>query len=231
MKTLEQLKKEQTTARAILKREHAMALALPLPPARVMDCGKRAPWATYKINTVAEGLAMFRTFADAGLVVNMENARGRYRHVSPASERSESPDTVTHVSDAALALKVDYMHDSRSTSAEFFFYVRVAGKLCRVCLDFEFRAAPLARMAPGMNEHRHSYSNRVDSRTFSANPALNGYAYQTLSYASGDTGPVKTSAQHVYLFAADDGDTCREFTEMFLILQNIADEFDTTGAA
>ena len=229
MKTVEQLHAEHAEQLAELKREHAIGAGMPLPPVRVTVQGsKRAPWVTYKVTTVAQATAVFRTFVDAGQVVNMENAKGRYRYVCPAGERSSERAPVKVESDAAIALRV--CRGEGYESATFFFYADTPAGLVRVCVDFDFRAAPVRHMLPKIRQEK-DLRGKATRQWFDANPALHGYAMQALSYASGDLGPVKKSGEHVYLFPADDGADCSAFEELFSTLQNMADAFDPRGAA
>ena len=230
MKTPDQLKVEHAKQIATLEREHATAKALTPPPERVMILGKRAPWATYKVATVAHAVNLFKGFADAGQVVNMEMTKGTFTSIGAAIDSSAGKDA-KHVGDFALALTVNVGQGFESV--RFYFYVKTDIGIVRVCVDFEFRAAHIWKMRPKVVERHTKLTDRVTERErfYTANDALNGYANHVVSFATGDMGPIKTGANHHYLFMADDGADCSEFEELFNTLQNMVDEFDPRGAA
>lgn len=226
MKTIEELNAEHAKKVAELQREIAIASSLPIPPDRVMLTGSRmVPWVTYNVDTVARALEIFRTYANAGMVRNMEHAKGTYTTVGLASEREKRyEDKTDFLRDVAIALEVS--QGKGFSSAGFFFSVEVSGRFLRIHASFGYRSAPIYRMLARKVTERNGFRNEITKQYFQPNDALNGYFDAYISYASGDMGPIKKTANMCYVIGADDGSECSEFADMLLRLDAMADEFD-----
>lgn len=105
--------------------------------------------------------------------------------------------------DYAAKIEVGFMKDSpANTFAKLCFFAMQGGILMNVTIEFGTGyIGSCEKLRPRAVE---SYNgNRAVSRSYSGNDAMNGFADSVLSYASGDTGPLKTSADHRYLFIAE----------------------------
>jgi hypothetical protein len=221
MKTVEQLKAEQAKELEKLQFEHAFAATLPLPPDHVMQCSRLAPWASYKVQTLSEAIKVFETFAEQGMVRNMEHAEGTFTHVCPPSERGDRS-KVEHKGDYCVSLRVS-QGQGYGPTVELSFYAETSAGLCRV-------HAKLDRDLPRLGAHveeRRDGRGRLTSRTFHRNDILNGYSNTYISYAfGGDCGPIKTGADIRYLWIADDGADCTVFDHALEQLRNLAAEIE-----
>jgi hypothetical protein len=220
MKTIEQLDAEHAKAHAKLEWERAFAKTLPLPPDHVMQCPRLAPWATYKVQTLSEAIKVFETFAKQGMVQNMEHAEGTFTHVCPPSERGYR-DKVTHKGDYCVAIRVS-QGEGYGPTVELSFYAETSTGLCHVHARLEQNVPRLGAHV----EERRDGRGRLASRTFHRNDVLNGYSDESISFASGDYGPIKTGADIRYLWIADDGADCMVFDHALEQLRNLAAEIE-----
>lgn len=223
MKTIEQLKAEQAAAMAKLEREHATAQALPVVPDSVMDCGKRAPWASYKRGTLREALAVFDAYATGSRIVNMEHAKGTFTHICPPSDRSSERNPVEHRGDYCALISV-CQGDKFGPSVEVIFYAENAeSNLVRVCVRLEPQGWPngMHQWRAVAREERNARTGRVEKRHFEPNNVLHAHSDKFLAYSSGDVGPVKTSCEHRFMFVADDGADCADFGNMRAAFETI----------
>lgn len=145
-------------------------------------------------------------------------------------ERGYKPDTWRNLGDFAFSLRVNHIARSQ-TKAELCFFARINGKLFSVSIDFgRDYIGGCARLAPETRTEKDGRTGRTIARTYSPNRALNGYADSVLSFASGDIGPIKESANHVYLFIANDSDElpASEHDHAMGQLENLAVEMGET---
>jgi hypothetical protein len=221
MKSIEQMKAEQARELAKLEREHAVANALPIPPDSVLAMGKRAPWVGYKVASVREALAIFATYAERFGIVNMEHAKGTFTHVYPASER-DARERVEHLGDYCIGMRV---HEGEGfMSAEVFFYAAMpaehGGGLVKVRATLPDNVHALRAH---VDERRDARTDRLTERKLTPNHALHGMADKSISYGTGDYGPIKRGADITYLFVADDGEACTEHSHAQAQLVNVAE--------
>lgn len=105
----------------------------------------------------------------------------------------------------AARLRVSHIKGSQ-TRAEIEFFARVGGVLFTVSVDFGSEyIGNCSKLAPEVVENRNRM-NRLESRVFNANRIAHVHADSLLTFASGDLGPIKESADHRYLFSADHDD-------------------------
>lgn len=223
MKTIEQLKAEQAADLAKLEREHATATALAVVPDHVMDCGKRAPWVSYKRNTMREALAVFDAYASTSRIVNMEYAKGTFTHVCPPSERTNERNPVEVRGDYCAFISVR-QGERFGPSVEVVFYAEsTAGKMVRVCVKLEPQGwvHGMHQWRATARERRNARTGRVEERHFEPNTLLRAHSDKFISYASGDVGPIKTACDHRFLFVADNGEDCTEFSNMRAAFETI----------
>lgn len=215
MKTLEQLMIEQSAAMMKLSAEHDIAKILPIPPDSVMLTSARsAPWVTYKVDKIADALTIFRSFN----VVNMEDRKGIFRTVAPLSEQKDGAE---HLGDYCIYMRVN-QGEGFGPNVELVFYAQTSAGILRIRCDLK-----------GLNHWRFTAkaietrgrTDRLESRKFAPNAALNGYCDKVIKYSCGDYGPIQKTADIVYLLVADNGETCSEFTHAIAQLESIASEF------
>ena len=106
----------------------------------------------------------------------------------------------------AVDLRVSHIQGSPApTTARLEFFAMNGGILFDVTIEFGtgyIGASPMLR--PKAVE---SYNgNRTVARSFAPNDALNGIADSHIHFASGDTSPLKTSADQRFLFVAEQED-------------------------
>jgi hypothetical protein len=230
MKTIQQLQAEQAQALAALTREHEIANAMPVPPHAAMLCGKRAPWITYKVANLRDALSVFDSFASRARIVNMEHTRGTFTHLCPPSDVSSERNPPEHQGDYCIALSVDE-GEGFGPNVDLMFYAETSAGLCRVYCKLEPASGPARwhNFRAQQVVERDRRTERILSRAYTPNAALNGYADHVLRYASGDMGPVKTAAHMVYAFVADDGQACTVFDHARAQLTTLAQELGAWG--
>lgn len=123
-------------------------------------------------------------------------------------------------------LRVSHIHRSQ-TRAELEFFARVGGVLFTVSVGFGSEyIGDCSKLAPEMVETR-GHGNRIESRVFNANRIAHAHADSLLTFASGDMGSIKESAEHCYLFLADHDDgedvTPSDCEHAFSAMRAIAD--------
>jgi len=110
-----------------------------------------------------------------------------------------------HSGDYAAMLCVSHIHQSH-TRASFDFFASVDSVAFKVSIDFGTAYIGMCpQLAPVTKEDR--VLNKLVARHFAQNAILRAHSSHYLSYASGDTGPVKTSSDHRYLFLSDYSDS------------------------
>jgi hypothetical protein len=230
MKTIEELKQEHAKELEKVQREHEIAQGLPIPPDHVMLTG-RAPWVTYKVKTLRGAAEIFEVFARRGAIRNMEHAKGTFTHLCPASERGR--DQVVHRGDFCGALEVT-QGEGYGPNVRLTFYAETHNGLCKISVQLEER---LPKFGAHVEVERYKGatargrdSQRIVKQSFHRNDILNGYANGYISYASGDSGPIKKSALFVYMWVADDGAECTVFDHFLESLENLAAELEQPAA-
>jgi hypothetical protein len=227
MKTIEQLKIEQEKALAALQGELGLAAALPLPPDRVMFTGKAigTPWITYKVKGLRGAIDVFKAFTIVPTSVLKEGCTS----VKPAElvpvEKQEK-------AEGTYAAWIDVRQgDGFGPNAEFLFFARIPGHgVVRVCADIEGPGyiGVYRQLGATVREERGGRGNRITGRTFSANGELYALTDYRIQWASGDMGPVKTSANISYFLCADQCDDMPGASQSHALaqLEIIIDKFE-----
>lgn len=200
MQTIEQLKAAQAAQIESLTAQLALSEAAPLVPDSVM-LDKVAPWLTYRKRTLAEALDIFRAYTVAPMYV----AKNSCTEIAPENCFHGKNMTIKS-GPYALSLTVD-MGEGYGPTAKVTFYGMAGDTLARVTVDIEgpdyigaFKA-----LAPSVTVERDP-RGRVVRRTYNRNVLAASIADDVVSFASGCAGPVKTAANHVYLFCSDTED-------------------------
>ena len=216
MKTLEQLQAEHAKQIEALKAQHAIGqiftdAGLPVPE---YIGGKLygAIGVTYrKIGALTAAIDLMTRFP---VLVPFAVLRDGCTILAPESaikasekKRNYKRDVTRNGADYACQIDVRHINDSPApTFATLNFYARVRGVLFSVSIEFgKGYIDSCPRLAPQYVINR-GRNGRIESATFNANPIVYSMADSLLVYASGDMGPVKTSANHHYLFVSDYGD-------------------------
>lgn len=257
MKSIEEFKAEQNAAmekalaahtKRLQRAEHFTSAGLPIPEYIADGSLYGAASVTYRnsgagrkpeeLRSMAGAVALFAQFVDKGAVIAGHVLRDGCTIVHPETLMPQKPgarsqykrDEGRNGGAYAAELRAHYMHEGRNLSASLEFFAMLGGQLYGVSIEFgQGYIGKCPRLAPETVEHRHSRTSRLDSRTFKANPVAYGLADSLLSYASGDNGPVKTSADHRYLFLADqDHETAApiECSHAIAQLANLAEHVD-----
>lgn len=223
MKTIEQLNAEHAVAVEKLMLEHSISTHCPVVPHSVMVMGpKSAPWVSYKADSLRDALDIFNAFPS---ILNMEHRKGTFTSIMPASQyKARDLKSMEHLGDYCAQLQVN-QGDTYGVSAQLSFYTTIGERVVFVHVDFITYSIG-SRYSANICCERDSRTQRLISRSYRPNHALNGYADHVISYASGDTGPIKKSADIRYLFVADDGETCTDFNHFLTTADQIADEFE-----
>lgn len=221
MLTPEQFAERQAQERAAFERQQSVA-------ARIVAAGVPAPdyiggalfgalGITYRnLNAAPRDLvAALEIFEGFAVVVPHNVLKNSCTITTPEKDLPEKDrargyrrDTLRLSGSYAIRLDVCHIADSTApTRASLEFFARAGGLLLRVSVEFgrDYIGA-CRKLAPVASEERDRRSSRLISRTFSANGVAAAHADGVLSFASGDMGPVKKSADHRYLFAATHGD-------------------------
>ena len=118
---------------------------------------------------------------------------------------------VYRAGDYLASVDVNYSRDNISNtsaklsfyavSAKLSFYAVVGGELFKVGIDFGTGYNGSAPEFTPVAVESYGYRNRVQSRTYEANREWGNKARTVINFGTWETGPVKTSAHHCYLFA------------------------------
>jgi hypothetical protein len=218
MKTIEQFKAEQAKALAKLEFEHKVGISMPLAPDRVMDCGKRAPWVTYKRASLREAAAIFDAFPHKA-IVNMEHTKGTFTSISPPGEYGSGEVQ----GDYCGYIQVQQYGTSPCVSFEF--YARVDGVLVKVIVDIENvdTSGPMSKWRSTKKEEREWRTNKTKKVWYECNDTLVQLSDKRIAFSMGKD--IADSYDHYYLFRADDGSDCTEFQSMREKLERISDMF------
>lgn len=201
MKTMDQLKMEQAQALAALERAHAIAAAAPIPPDMVTSETSRAPWLTYKTKTLAEALAIAGAFP---VVVPFESWRGTFTMLKP-EELLTARETAAYSANGgpyAFSIRVDH-GEHYGPRARLAFFARIDTGMVHTHVEFGagyIGACPQLRAIVKVTRGR---GDRIESKHFEANAEARAVADKVISWATGETGPIRHSAEFEYLFCAD----------------------------
>ena len=199
MKTLEQLAAEQNAERAKLERQHEISAMMPECPDTVQLNGKRAPWIIYRKRNIAEAISLFTRFD----IIPMVHARGTFGHVCPRDMIDERGPVEEKAGPFAAKLIV-HSGGQFGASANLDFYARIGGFDFMVHVDLEGPGyiGTFPQFAAHVSEGRDG-RRRLISRSFGANQFLAATADHIVTFAGGESGPIKTYGDHTYLFQAD----------------------------
>lgn len=186
---------------------------------------------------MSEAVALFAQYAQAGTVIPFHVLKDDAfttchpeAHMPP-KKGGKNPyrrDSGRHSSAYAARLGVRFDAERGHTSADLEFFAIVGGVLFSVSVDFGrgyigacHKLAPVAKVTRG-------YGDRITARTFQPNTAAYSMADGFLSYSyGGDSGPIHTGADHLYLFVSDtDENGPVECSHAVAQLENLAAEVD-----
>lgn len=221
MKTLEQLKAEQEKAMRELTREHEIARAMPFPPVRVTSVTARAPWVSYEVETLREACEMFAQFR----VIPANVWRGTFTTVAPDCARSEKDrERAPEPASGPYACAIRVSHgDNYGTTSELQFYAETGAGPVNVHIRFGKGYARGHALAPCVTETCHARTGRIESRHFSPSLEARAIADNFISWGTGESGPVKTSADHTFLLSADLDETGATHSHAVGMLEILAD--------
>lgn len=178
--------------------------------------------------TLRQAIELFKAFT----VVPAQVLRDGSTMVHPQNELPEKvkrykQDGCRNMGDYVAEIRVSHISDSPApTTAKLHFFARASGILFNVEIEFGTGyIGSCPQLRPVVREER-ARNGRIVSRTFQRNAVLNGAADSYLSYGSGDFGPIKTSADHRYLFVSDMGDADAlgaDCTHAVAMLESVAD--------
>lgn len=222
MKTLAQLESENAAAVAKLARELSIAALMPAAPDAVQINRTLPAWVTYRARTLAQALELFAAFN----IAPFYECRDSFLTLAPV-ECCKAPDDVT-IASGPYALQLTMVHGAGfGPSAEVAFYTRIAGDIYQIHVDIAgpgYIGAFNALQASPVEECDRRTSLLI-ARSWRANALLNGLFDKVISWASGESGPIKDSARHSYLLCADDDSemTGGEHSHACGQLQNLID--------
>jgi hypothetical protein len=212
MKTLEQLKAEQAKQTAELMRQHEAANACPLVPDQVtiVGAGDRAPWVSYKRETLAQALEVFKAFS----VIPSEHFRASSSVIMPREvmTKRETRDYVENEraqSSGPYACWLDVRHygHANSDSAELVFYAQTGAGPVRVSVKF---GAGYIGQCHGLRavivSREHDRRGTVIAQKFGRNPEAAAMADHVIKWGAYE-GAKEESAQFSYLFVSDQFET------------------------
>lgn len=225
MKSIEDIRQqhEKELAAHTAKLAHAerlAALGLPVPEYIADGRTHGAVHVHYrndclKPHGMSEAVALFAQYAQAGAVIPFHVLKdGAFTTCHPEAHMPPKKgggnpykrDSGRHSAGYAARIGVRYDAKRGHTSANLEFFAMVDGKLFSVSVDFGRayigacpKLAPVAKVTRGWG-----YGDRIESRTFEPNRAAYAMADSLLSYGYGeDSGPIKSGADHRYLFVSD----------------------------
>lgn len=203
MQTIEQLEAKHAAAKARLEAEHALARKAQFPPDSVQISASLAPWLVYRKRPLADALAMFK----ASQVVPQWAYKSTFTRLQPES-KATAKDGARGDGPFAVALNVD-SGDGYGPNLEVKFFTMAGDTLCLAVIDIEGPdyIGAFGALRANAVEIRDRRTDRLESRHFNPNHLLNGLTDKVISWASGDSGPIKTSAAHTYLLMCDQDET------------------------
>lgn len=213
MKTLEQLQTEQAKQTAALARQHAIANACPFPPQTVTNTGaERAPWVSYKTETLAQALELFAAFD----VTPSEHFRGTFSVIMPrecmtkreARDYAENPRAESS-GPYACWLEVTHYEHANSDAAELTFYAQTEAGPVRVSIKF---GAGYIGQCHGLRaaivSSERDRRGTVIAQRFGRNPEAGALADHVIKWGAYE-GAKEQSARFSYLFVADQFETMK----------------------
>lgn len=210
MQTMEELKAKQAKELAKLETEHAIAAACPLAPKRVMEVGtgERA-WISYSAPDLRGALAIMAAFQPLAF----GKFKGTYTRYEPEEINAKrTRDKGEEIGGPYVAALNVNQGEGFGPSADFCFFARIGGDVCKVRVDIESGYVGTApQYGAGFVRNDRGSSRRIGARNryvigdFVANSAISSMAETYTKWASGS----RESCHFVYVFGADymDDDT------------------------
>lgn len=226
MKTIEELKAEQAAQMESLQREHAIANTCPIPPRYiVMLPGKdHDPWLSYQAKTLIEATDILRAFH----VLPVYHFKGNTFAVTMPESIMSTRERRDYVEQGLekrgpFACWIEVDHASYGTRAELVFYVQLPTGAARVGVRFGADYIGNCHRLKAEAFETRDYRNRLQSRAFRSNIEARTVADHIVSWGTYEQEPIKTSARHSYLFAAEGhepmpGADCEHALSMLAIL-------------
>ncbi len=215
-------KHEKELAQAI--KENAIAQALPIEPKRVHAFDPHS-WALYEAEGLMAALDIFKTYASAARIVNIEHRKGSFTTLVPHCAKN---DKAEHKGDYCATLDTSMINanERAQISARLSFFaevpnvgiIKVSAELGRKEYS-TFNTYSQWAYAPQII--RNGNSERSNVKEFLFNNILYAHSDNRVAYSAGSTD----SAHHVYLFVADDGEECKEHSNFIANLETIAHAF------
>jgi hypothetical protein len=225
MQSIEQFKAEQIAAMEKATAAHAARLeradcfanaGFPIPEYIADGNLYGAIGVTYrnrdaKRNMLA-AVELFGQFVAANTVIASHVLRNGSTIIHPEqympARKNYKRDTGRQSAPYAALLKVWHMGESHSTSSEIKFFAAIGGKLFNVSIQFGTDyIGKCDALAPHVHVSRDG-KNRIQSREYKPNGDAYALADSFMSYSfGGDFGPIKTGADHRFLFVADHDET------------------------
>lgn len=211
MKTLEQLKAEQDKQTAELIRQHETANACPLPPDSVMvSSAERAPWVSYKRETLSQALEVFKAFtiipcehfrASSSVIMPRECMTKRETRDYVENERAESSGPY-----AAWVQVAHYGH-ANSDAAKLTFYAQTGAGSVRVSVKFgKGYIGQCNGLRAQVVSSERDRRDRLIAQSYGRNPIIGPLADKVIKWGLYE-GAKEESAQFYYLFCADQFET------------------------
>lgn len=256
MRTLEQFKAEQSKALAAFQKaaeraESFAASGFPIPEyvadtkchgaLHVVYRNKSTASLNEPANprTMTQAVELFARFARAGAVLPLHVLKdGMFTTLHPESHMppkrgGSNPYKRDSYKNAGyvVELRVNHSDERHHTSASLEFFAIVGGELYKVGVEFGTGyIGQCPRLAPHRKETR-GRGNRLESLSFEPNTDARTISDAMLSYGyGGGSGPIKTGADHRFLFISDtDDDEPSECTHAIAQLEILADIVDGGG--
>lgn len=255
MKSIEQFRAEQAEAMEKSLKAHALmleraghfgSLGFPVPEYFSDTRLYGAVCATYRngnatkpdsLRSMSEAVEMFRKFVDAETVLPFHILQDGYStFMHPESKMPAKKQESAHpykrdmyrTGGYAALLGVKHMGEQGHTSAELEFFATLGGLLFRISIDFgRGYIGQCPSLAPRAVVKR-GYGGRIESRSYESHPDARALSDAFISYSyGGDSGPIKTGADHRFLFVSDhDGDEVSPCSHALAQLEILADIVD-----
>ncbi len=258
MKTIEELQAQHAKELAALTAKQGIAntfagLGLPVPDYISDSKTHGAIHVNYgnngqgnipeSLRSMGAAVAMFAQFAELGMVIPSKVLNdGMFTTVHPEKFMTEKMARGGYKIDPyrsssyAATLRAQYSHDSRNTRAEISFFAMVGARLYAVCVQFgQGYIGMCPKLAPVVKEHRFSSGRRgtgsLESRSFEANENARSMSDALLSFGSYEASPVKTQADHRFLFVADTNESPADCSHAIAQLDLLAEIVDAKPGA
>lgn len=211
MKTLEQLQAEQAKQTAELIRQHETANACPLVPDQVTIVGAadRAPWVSYKRETLTQALEVFKAFtiipcehfrASSSVIMPRECMGKRETRDYVENERAKSSGPY------ACWLNVTHYSHANSDAAELVFYAQTGAGPIRVMVKFGAGYIGQCHGLRAVADETRDRGGRVIARNYQRNPEAMAVCDKHIKWGCYE-GAKEESAQFSYLFVSDQFET------------------------